>query len=41
MDSDQHLRLPPNRFNYMGGKVAFAFALGHVRALMQTVEAEE
>jgi mannonate dehydratase len=32
--------IPGDPGNYMGGKVAFAFALGYVRALMQTVEAE-
>jgi mannonate dehydratase len=32
--------IPGDPGNYMGGKIAFAFALGYVRALMQTVEAE-
>ena len=32
---------PGDPGNYMGGHVAFAFALGCVRALTQTVEAEE
>ena len=32
--------IPGDPGNYMGGKVAFAFALGYVRSLMQTVEAE-
>jgi mannonate dehydratase len=32
--------IPGDPGNYMGGKVAFAFALGYVRALMQTVDAE-
>jgi mannonate dehydratase len=32
--------IPGDPGNYMGGKVAFAFALGYVRAMMQTVEAE-
>lgn len=32
--------IPGDPGNYMGGKVAFAFALGYIRALMQLVEAE-
>jgi mannonate dehydratase len=32
--------IPGDPGNYMGGKVAFANALGYVRGLMQTVEAE-
>jgi mannonate dehydratase len=32
--------IPGDPGNYMGGKVAFAFALGYVRALMKTVEEE-
>ena len=32
--------IPGDPGDYMGGKVAFANALGYVRALMQTVAAE-
>jgi mannonate dehydratase len=32
--------IPGDPGNYMGGKVAFAFALGYVRAMMQAVGAE-
>lgn len=32
--------IPGDPGNYMGGKVAFAFALGYIRSLMQTVERE-
>jgi mannonate dehydratase len=32
--------IPGDPGNYMGGKVSMAFALGYIRALMKTVEAE-
>jgi hypothetical protein len=40
-DHDDHVpSIPGDPGDYMGGKVSMAFALGYIRALMKTVEAE-